>query len=71
MRGPGSTAGPDCLRTEGVDASEFTTRHLAGQTVTISFDDLADGVFGRLLVHIEFNGENFNDLLGLEAFARV
>lgn len=70
---PDNSAGRDCLRAEGHDASEYATDQLDGVTVRLRFDDQADrrGSFGRLLAYVVIDGENFNYRLVAQGYARV
>jgi micrococcal nuclease len=70
---PSSQAGRDCLREEGYDASDYVSNQIAGETVTIQFDDAADrrGSYGRLLAYVIVDGENLNYQLVNQGYARV
>ncbi|WP_231189016.1 thermonuclease family protein [Haladaptatus sp. DYF46] len=70
---PDSTAGRDHLYEWGEWASQFATDELDGKTVQIETDPEADrrGTFGRLLVYIYVDGENFNRQLLTNGYARL
>lgn len=70
---PDSTAGRDHLYEWGERASQFATDELDGKTVRIETDSEADrrGSFGRLLVYIYVDGENFNRQLLTDGYARL
>lgn len=59
---PDTTAGRDHLYNWGERATQFATTRLNGETVRIEVDPAANrrGTFGRLLVYIYIDGENFN-----------
>lgn len=59
---PDTTAGRDHLYNWAVRATEFATLQLEGKSVRIEVDPTADrrGSFGRLLVYIYIEDENFN-----------
>jgi len=70
---PNSSAGRECLRTEGHDASVYVREQIAGETVTLEFDDTADrrGYYGRLLAYVTHDGESLNYQLVAQGYARV
>ena len=70
---PNTEAGKQCLHNAGVNASEYTTAELAGETVTLKFDSKADcrGYYGRLLAYVYDDGQNFNLDLIQTGHARV
>lgn len=70
---PDSVAGNDHLYNWGQKASEFTADELDGETVRIQVDSRADrrGSYGRLLVYVYADGENFNRRLITEGYARM
>ncbi|MFW6265353.1 MAG: thermonuclease family protein [Halanaeroarchaeum sp.] len=69
---PDTTDGRDHLYEWGERASAFATEELDGETVRIAVDDSADrrGGYGRLLVYVYDDGENFNERLLHEGYAR-
>ena len=70
---PDTTAGRDHLYNWGERATEFATNELSGETVRVEVDPRADrrGSFGRLLVYVFVDGENFNKRLLDDGYARV
>ncbi|MDS0474853.1 thermonuclease family protein [Natrinema sp. 1APR25-10V2] len=70
---PNTTEGRDHLYEWGQNATNYTNETLAGETVRIVVDPQADrrGTFGRLLVYIYNDGENFNERLLSEGYARL
>lgn len=61
-----TTAGRECLRSAGHDATRFTTQRLLGEQVGISFDpnEGTRGYYGRLLVYVVTeNGTHNYDLV--------
>lgn len=70
---PDSAAGRDHLYEWGERASQFATEELDGKTVRIETDPEADrrGGYGRLLVYIYVDGENFNRQLLTDGYARL
>lgn len=70
---PDTTAGRDHLFNWGEMATEYATNSLNGKTVRIEVDPEADrrGGFGRLLVYIYVDGENFNKRLLTDGYARM
>jgi micrococcal nuclease len=70
---PDTEAGRSCLDTWGDRASEFATERLAGRTVTVVTDPVADrrGGYDRLLAYVEVDGESFNYALLEHGYARL
>jgi len=70
---PDTTAGRDHLFNWGEKATEFATDTLQDETVRIEVDPEADrrGSFGRLLVYVYVDEENFNKRLLTEGYARM
>lgn len=70
---PETTAGRDHLFEWGERATDLAEDELAGEQVQIVLDDESDrrGSFGRLLVYIYVNGENFNERLLSDGYARM
>lgn len=70
---PDTAVGRDHMFNWGERATDFTTNELAGKEAVVRVDPLADrrGSFGRLLVYILIDGENFNQRLLAEGYARV
>ena len=70
---PDTTEGRDHLFNWGERATKFATDELAGKTVRIEVDPTADrrGSFGRLLVYVYVDGENFNRRLLEAGYARL
>lgn len=70
---PDTTAGRDHLYNWGEMATEYAETELGGKTVRIKVDPEADrrGSFGRLLVYVFVDGENFNKLLLTNGYARM
>ncbi len=70
---PDSTAGRDHLFEWGERASTFAEDELDGEEVRIVFDAESDrrGYFGRLLVYIYIDNENFNERLLSDGYARL
>jgi micrococcal nuclease len=70
---PETQAARDHLYNWGQRASEFATEQLDGQQVRVVTDGEGDrrGSFGRLLAYIYTNGENFNQRLLADGYARV
>ncbi|WP_433632697.1 thermonuclease family protein [Halomicrococcus sp. NG-SE-24] len=68
---PKTAAGRDHLFSWGERASQFATDELDSKTVQIATDPKADrrGSFGRLLVYIYVDGENFNQRLSTDGYA--
>ncbi|MFB6165257.1 MAG: lamin tail domain-containing protein [Haloarculaceae archaeon] len=70
---PNTTAGRDCLREAGHEATRFTTERLLGETVTLRVDPLGDarGYYGRLLAYVFQDGRDLNYRLVATGHARV
>jgi micrococcal nuclease len=70
---PDTEAGRDWLRDWGHKASEFARNQLGGKTVEIATDPQADrrGSYGRLLVYVYVDGQNFNRQLIEQGYARL
>jgi micrococcal nuclease len=70
---PTTSAGESHLRDWGHKASEFARTRLAGETVTVRTDPTADrrGSYGRLLVYVLHDGENVNQQLIEQGYARL
>jgi micrococcal nuclease len=70
---PETQAARDHLYEWGQRASEFATEELDGQQVRVVTDGEGDrrGSFGRLLAYIYTGGENFNQQLLADGYARV
>jgi micrococcal nuclease len=70
---PDTEAGRRCLRQAGEAASAYANERLAGETVTIRFDERADrrGYYDRLLGYVIVDGESFNHALLRLGHARV
>lgn len=70
---PETQAARDHLYNWGQRASEFATEELDGQQVRVVTDGEGDrrGSFGRLLAYIYTGGENFNQQLLADGYARV
>lgn len=70
---PTTSAGRDCLRGWGHNASDYTAARLAGADVTLAFDPNTDrrGYYGRLLAYVYVNGTNHNAALVEHGLARV
>ena len=70
---PETQAARDHLYEWGGRASEFATEELDGQQVRVVTDGEGDrrGSFGRLLAYIYTDGENFNQQLLADGYARV
>lgn len=70
---PDTTAGRDHLFNWGERATAFATDELEGRTVRVEVDPASDrrGSFGRLLVYVFVDGENFNQRLLEEGYARL
>jgi micrococcal nuclease len=70
---PSTQAARDHLYNWGQRASEFATEQLDGQQVRVVTDGEGDrrGSFGRLLAYIYADGENFNQQLLEDGYARV
>lgn len=70
---PNTSAGRDHLYEWGLNATSDANETLHGETVRIAVDPAADrrGTFGRLLVYVFHDGENFNEGLLEEGYARL
>jgi len=70
---PDTTAGRDHLFEWGEQATIFAEDKLEGTQVQMVFDPDSDrrGYFGRLLVYLYADGENFNERLLEEGYARM
>jgi len=70
---PDTTAGRDHLFNWGEQATTFAEDELEGTHVQMVFDPDSDrrGYFGRLLVYLYVDGENFNEQLLAEGYARM
>jgi micrococcal nuclease len=70
---PDTTAGRDHLFNWGERATALAEDELEGTQVQMVFDPDSDrrGYFGRLLVYLYVDGENFNEQLLAEGYARM
>ena len=70
---PATVAGREHLLVWGDRASAFATDELEGETVRIAVDSRADrrGGYGRLLVYVYHDGENVNERLLTDGYARL
>jgi micrococcal nuclease len=70
---PDTTAGRDHLFEWGEQATTFAEDELERTQVQMIFDPESDrrGYFGRLLVYLYVDGENFNERLLAEGYARM
>lgn len=70
---PDTTAGRDHLLTWGERATTMADDELDGKDVTIVVDPASDrrGYFGRLLVYLYVDDENFNERLLVDGYARM
>lgn len=70
---PNTTAGRDCLRAVGENASVFVRSRVEGRQVRLEIDPTADrrGDYGRLLAYVFIDGEHLNYRLVAEGYARV
>lgn len=70
---PNNTAGRDHLLHWAERATNYTTVRLAGETVRIEVDPAADrrGGYGRLLVYLYLDDQNFNKQLLTNGYARL
>ncbi|ELZ42097.1 thermonuclease family protein [Halorubrum tebenquichense] len=61
------------LGTWGAEASAFAESELAGEEVVVAVDERADrrGGFGRLLTYLYVDGEDFNERLLTDGYARL
>jgi len=68
-----STTGRDHLYNWGKQATELATHELENQKVNIATDTDSDrrGYYGRLLVYVYIDGENFNKNLLSTGHARI
>jgi micrococcal nuclease len=68
-----TTAGRDHLLNWGENATQVATDRLSGSEVRVVVDEEADrrGYYGRLLAYIYADGENFNEQLLSEGYARL
>ncbi|GGJ10196.1 hypothetical protein GCM10008995_20100 [Halobellus salinus] len=70
---PATEAGARCLRRAGENASAYATDRLAGESVTLVFDERSErrGYYGRLLAYVVVGGESVNHALVEAGHARV
>ncbi|GAA0509152.1 micrococcal nuclease [Halorubrum aquaticum] len=70
---PDTTAGRYHLYEWGTEATRYATDELASEEIRIEVDEEADrrGGFGRLLAYVYVDGENFNERLLTNGYARV
>jgi len=70
---PDTPAGRDHLYQWGQRATRFAVDELSGEEVRIVDDPTADrrGSYGRLLVYVSVDGENFNERLLSSGYARL
>jgi len=70
---PETDAGVACLDRAGEAASAYAVDRLAGESITLVFDEESDrrGYYGRLLAYVYVDGESFNHALLREGHARV
>jgi len=70
---PDTSAGRDHLHAWGQNAARYAAETLAGETVRIETDERADrrGGFGRLLAYVYLDGENVNERLLANGYARL
>lgn len=68
---PDTDAGRAHLRAWGVEASAFAESELAGEEVTVVTGGDRRGGYGRLLAHVYVDGEDFNERLLTEGYARL
>ena len=68
-----TTAGRDHLFSWGNNATDYAKQRLSGQEVNVVVDEQADrrGSFGRLLAYIYVDGQNFNEQLLTDGYARL
>ena len=68
-----TTAGRDHLLNWGENATQVATERLSGSEVRVVVDEEAGrrGYYGRLLAYIYVDGENFNEQLLSEGYARL
>src|SRR5215218_7265237 len=55
----------------GPEASEYTTRHLEGRSVTLGVGEDPEDPYGRLLAWVWLDGQMFNKMLVLEGLAEA
>ena len=68
---PETDAGREHLQSWGVEAATFAEAELAGEEVTVVAGGDRRGGYGRLLAHVYVGGENFNERLLTEGYARL
>ena len=70
---PDTEAGDRCLRRAGENATAYATDRLAGEPVTLVFDERSErrGYYGRLLAYVVVDGDSFNHALVRTGHARV
>jgi micrococcal nuclease len=70
---PDTTAGEQCLRRAGENASGYVTDQVAGESVRLIFDPESErrGYYGRLLAYVSVDGESLNHALVRAGHARV
>ena len=70
---PQTTAGEQCLRRAGENASAYATDRIAGESVRLTFDPESErrGYYGRLLAYVSVDGESLNHALVRAGHARV
>ena len=72
---PNTTAGRDCLRSVGQEASSFVRERIGDADVRLEGDPTADrrGSYGRLLAYVYYDAddENLNYRLVADGYARV
>lgn len=70
---PNTTAGRDCLRAVGENASEFVSERIGARQVRLEIDPVADrrGGYDRLLAYVFVDATNLNRALVDEGYARV
>ncbi|WP_222829538.1 thermonuclease family protein [Archaeoglobus profundus] len=63
----------ECLAKYGLEAKEFTEKHLLGKEVYIEFDETAGlrGYYGRLLAYVYVDSMDFTAELVKKGYARV
>jgi len=55
----------------GPEASDFSTRYLLGQMITLEYDIEPLDIYGRRLAYVILRGRNFNQVLLRAGFARL